>query len=156
MSIYGSFFGIEDEREWIADLEADGIKAGVIRDGDPAPDDLDAPFIYQGSHVLPEPGDPRGGSVGLASIQAFVRHYRENPDSREEPYLPLEPYLRLDVKQHKDTYGHEDDLGYATVLLTPEQAARLRDALSEWIELTAIYASDSEPKSAEREEKIDG
>jgi hypothetical protein len=134
MSIYGSFFAIEDERQWVAELEAEGIKAGIIRDGDPGPDDLDAPVIYQGSHVLPEETDPRGGSLGLAHIAAHVRYYRENPDAdgKDEPWEPPEPFLRLDVQEHSTSYRREP--GSATVVLTEHQAERLRDALTGWLE----------------------
>ena len=31
MSIWASTFAIEDERQWVAELEADGIKAAVVR-----------------------------------------------------------------------------------------------------------------------------
>lgn len=137
MSIYGTCFSIEDERQWVAELNKHGINAGVIRDGDPDPEDLDAPLIYQGSHVLPEADHPRGGHVGLACINAFVRHYREHPDSEEEPWLPLEPYLRLDVKADDAT---AQGGAYATVVLTVEQASRLRAALDEWIALTRAAA----------------
>ena len=130
LSIYASIFSIEDERQWIADMEKDGIKAGVIRDGDPEFDHLDAPIIYQGSHVMPDESDARGGSVGLAHIAAHVRFWRDNPDAAvdQEPDSGCEPYLRLDVQAHADTYGGGGD---ATVVLTLRQARRLRDALSE-------------------------
>jgi len=118
MSIFASFFSIEDERQWMADLEASGIKAGVIRDGEPTPEDLDAPIIYQGSHVLPKDDDPRGGSVGLALIPSHIT--RDGRDDKTEDEAPW-PWLRLDV-------NHE------TVILTLEQAKRLRAALGEWVD----------------------
>ena len=124
MSIYGTFFTIEDERQWISELEAKGVGAAVIRDGEPHPDDLDAPIVYQGSNVIPSESDPRGGSVDLAHISKFVRFWRDNPDAptHEEPE-GLEPFVRLCV--------HSDEL--ATVVLTAHQVRRLRDSLDEWL-----------------------
>lgn len=130
MSIWASFFGIEDERLWIAGLESQGVKAGVIRDGAPSPEDLDAPLIYQGSHVLPEPDHPRGGWLDLAYIPPHVRYDREHPDGEDEPDgPPTDPYLRLCLGDRE---------GNATVILTLPQAQRLRDALVDfcgWFEL---------------------
>lgn len=137
MSIFASFFAIEDEREWVAELETAGIQAGVIRDGEPEPEDLDAPYIYQGSNILPDTGDPRGGSVDLASIPAHIRFWRENPDApvESEPDLPVEPFLRFSVHENPETPNQSE--GDATVLLNIDQARRLIDALNEWIERTA-------------------
>lgn len=135
MSIWASFLGIEDERQWVAGLKTSGINAGVVRDGGPEFDDLDAPIIYQGSHVLPEMSDARGGSVDLAYIPEHVRFWRENPDAsvEDEPYDIPDPYLRLGVHAHDDTYHGGGD---ATVLLTVRQATRLRDSLSWWLKAT--------------------
>lgn len=134
MSIWASTLTIEDERQWVAELQEAGIGAGVIRDGEPDFDDLDAPIIYKGSHVLPEEDHPRGGSVGLAIIPPHVRYWRENPNGVEEPEgTPYEPFLRLDVQAHGDTDGGPAD---ATVVLTRHQVERLRDALAEFLENT--------------------
>lgn len=136
MSIWASTLSIEDERQWIADLEEAGIKSGVIRDGEPEFDDLDAPIIYQGSHVLPEESDARGGSVDLAIIPPHVRFWRENPDTpvEDEPEgPPYEPFLRLSVDTHKNSDGGE---AHSTVVLTRRQAGRLRDELNEWLDQT--------------------
>jgi hypothetical protein len=133
VSIWASTFAIEDERQWVAELEADGIKAGVIRDGQPAFDDLDAPIIYQGSHVLPEMEHARGGSLDLAVVLPHVRFWRENPDAEvsDEPYgEPTDPFLRLSLHEHADT-PHRSE-GDATVILTLRQAQRLRDELAEF------------------------
>jgi hypothetical protein len=149
VSIYGSIFAIEDERQWIAELKAAGVDAGVIRDGEPTPDELDAPLVYQGSHILPDEGDPRGGSLDLALIPAHItRDGRDNRDESEGPW----PYLRLGVHAHDSTYNGGGD---ATIVLTVRQAARLRDALAEWIEDTSVAAASSAggaggPDAAER------
>jgi len=125
VSIFASFFSIEDERQWVAELKASGIDAGVIRDGEPAPEDLDAPIIYKGSHVLPSDDDPRGGSVHLALIPSHItRDGRDDKPEDEQPW----PWLRLDVQED----GPDGD--QATVILTLEQAKRLRAALGEWVD----------------------
>lgn len=133
MSIYATILSIEDERQWMAELQAVGIKSDIIRDGGPDFDDLDAPIIYRGSHVLPEESHARGGSVEVALIPGHVRFWREKPDapSEDEPEGPPEPYLRLSVHAHGDTDG---GLADATVVLTQRQATRLRDALNEWLD----------------------
>jgi hypothetical protein len=135
MSIWATTLNIEDERQWIADLEARGIEAGVLREGEPEFDDLDAPIIYQGSHVLPELDDPRGGSLDLAHIPPHVRYWRENPDAdpESEPWgAPVDPFLRISVEEHSDTPRRYP--GQATVILTLRQATRLRNELSEFID----------------------
>lgn len=126
MSIWASFLTIEDERQWRAALEAQGIKTGVVRDGDPDFDDLDAPIVYQGSGVFPDESHARGGSVGLALIPAHVRFWRDNPDANPEDEPDggaPEPFVRLDV-----------EAADGVVVLTKRQATRLRDALNEWLE----------------------
>jgi hypothetical protein len=135
VSIFATLLSIEDERQWIAGLQSQGIDAGVIRDGGPDFDDLDAPIVYQGSHVLPEESDFRAGSLDLAAIPPHVRFWRENPDAdvEDEPGYPdaCEPFLRMSLEAHESTYGGGGD---ATVLLTIRQATRLRDALDHWLD----------------------
>lgn len=133
MSIWASTLIIEDERQWMADMERSGI--GVTRvGGEPSLDDHDAPIVYQGSHVLPEMDDARGGALSLAIIPPHVRFWRDNPDSptnKEPDGKPTDPFLRLEVQQHPGTYHHS--LGEATVILTLRQATRLRDELSKFV-----------------------
>jgi hypothetical protein len=133
LSIWASTLGIEDERQWKADLKAAGIGAGIIRDGGPDFDDLDAPIIYQGSHILPDESHARGGSVDLAVVPAHVRYWRENPDGDDEPEGGCEPYLRLSVHQYPSDDGDYERMD-ATVVLTRRQGGRLRDAINEWLE----------------------
>lgn len=131
MSIWARILSIEDEGQWIAGLEADGIKAGVIRDGEPDFDDFDAPIIYQGSHILPnQENDLRGGSLDLALVPGHIT--RDGRDDRDED--SCWPYLRLSVQAHDTTYHGGGD---ATVILTERQTARLRDELSYWLERVA-------------------
>ena len=129
MSIFATWLTIEDEREWVADLQGEGIKAGVIRDGDPSFDDHDAPLVYQGSHVLPDEDSPRGGHVEFAAIPAHVRYWRENPGApgATEPE-GVDAWIRLSVNE-------------GTVLLTERQVRRLRDGLTEWLEARARGAA---------------
>ncbi len=122
MSVWASILGIEDERQWMADLEAQGIGAGAIRDGEPEPDDLDAPIVYQGSHVVPDDTDERGGSVDLACLPGHITR-----DARDDGDGPGLPYLRLGVQVAAG-------LDPATVILTERQARRLHETLGEWLE----------------------
>jgi len=122
VSIYATILTIEDERQWMAGLEAEGIRAGVIRDGEPDADDLDAPIIYQGSHLLPRDNDKRGGSVDLALIPSHIT--RDGRDDKAEDEAPW-PWLRLGVS---DGIGSD-----ATVVITSRQAKRLRDSLTDWL-----------------------
>lgn len=138
MSIYASIFSIEDERQWVAELKAGGIDAGIIRDGGPTADDLDAPIIYQGSHVLPADSDPRGGSVHLALVPSHIT--RDGRDDKAEDEAPW-PYLRLDVCAHETTYQGG---GAAPVVLTTRQAVRLRDALTEWLDEVRVGGREGE------------
>jgi hypothetical protein len=134
MSIYATILSIEDERQWIAEMKAEGIDAGVIRDGDPLPEDLDAPIIYQGSHAVPTEEGLRGGSVDLALIPSHIT--RDGRDDNPEDGRPW-PYLRLGVHSCDSDTLYEGkpyvDGGDATVVLTLRQATRLRDALSGWL-----------------------
>lgn len=54
---------------------------------------VDAPIVYQGSHVMPSDDDPRGGGVDIASIPAFVRNGAD-PDA--EGWLP---WLRFGINE---------------------------------------------------------
>lgn len=131
MSIYGTWLTIEDERQWVAKLAAEGIHGGVLRDGDPTPDDLDGPIIYQGSHVLPDDGDPRGGAVSFAAIPSHIT--RDGRGDRSEDEGPWH-WIRLDVEADATTYHGGGD---ATVVLTRRQVERLAAGLVEWLEETA-------------------
>lgn len=131
MSIYATWLTIEDERQWVSDLQADGIKAGVIRDGSPDFDDTDAPIIYQGSNILPSDDHARGGAVEVASIPSHIT--RDMEDSAPEDGAP-HPWLRLGV--HAKPGGRHEEGGDATVVLTKHQATRLRDTLTEWLDAT--------------------
>ena len=106
----------------------------MIRDGPSSPEDIDAPYVYRGSHVLPEPGDPQGGSVDLAYVAAHVRFWRDHPgaDAAGEPERGCEPFLRLGVSEHPSTPNRS--VGDATVLLSADQVRRLAGALAGWLE----------------------
>ena len=48
MSIYASISGIDEDES------------------------VGAPWVYQGSHILPAEDDPRGGSIGLALVPSHI------------------------------------------------------------------------------------
>ena len=106
MSIYGSF---------------------AIFDGE---EDLPAPLIYQRSHVLPHPGDARGGSLDLGLISGWVTrdgkclHGRDDMCPEDDHVWP---YLRVSLTHPNDPEG-------VTVVLDAAQVAKLHDELATWLD----------------------
>jgi len=83
-----------------------------------------APLIYRQSHVLPKPDDPRGGSLELASIPAFIT--RTDYDETKEDGTGCWPYLRVSMW----TATPDED----TVVLDQAQVTALRDELNGWLQ----------------------
>ena len=76
-----------------------------------------APIRYQGSHVLPDDGDQRGGSVQLALVPSHItRDGRDDQPDNGRPY----PYVRVSV-------GAED------AILDEQGAAAMHRALGDWL-----------------------
>ncbi|WP_328313118.1 hypothetical protein OG432_24565 [Streptomyces sp. NBC_00442] len=92
---------------------------GIGGDGDGDPEDLGMPWIYQGSHVLPDKDDPRGGNIGLALIPSHIT--RDGRDDQPEDGIPW-PWLRLSIDASDDP----------AVLLNPAQARYLGQQLANW------------------------
>lgn len=109
MSIYGSF---------------------AVYDGEPY--DHPAPMIYRGSHVLPNPDDPRGGSLDLGYIPGFItrdgRHRLAEPDPECDDE-GVWPWLRVSLRPTDDAWADGED----TVVLDRDQVAALRDDLTDWL-----------------------
>ena len=75
------------------------------------------PYRYRGSHILPAPDDPRGGSVQLAEVPSHItRDGRDDVPADDTPW----PWLRLSTTD-PDT------------ILNPPQARQLADALTGWL-----------------------
>lgn len=140
MSIYATWLSIEDARECAAEMEAAGINYGVIGPDGPVedlgeldPEELDAPIVYEGSHVLPADDDRRGGSVEVAAIPDDIT--REGRD--DAPEGALKDWLRLSVDSLDsiETYRGAPYVegGSATVVLTRNQVERLADTLTAWL-----------------------
>lgn len=89
-----------------------------------------APIVYQGSHVNPSEGDPRGGSVDFAAIPNHCHPSVRGSESDEGP--PVE-FARLSVHEDQSTY-HGGQPGYATVVLERAQVEKLRDTCTQWLE----------------------
>lgn len=106
MSIYGSIPGLGD---------ADDDES------------LGAPWVYQGSHILPDEDDPRGGAIHLADIPSHIT--RDGRDDQPEDGRPW-PWLRLSL----DTVTADP-----TVLLNPAQARHHAAQLTAW-------ADDADPR----------
>jgi len=83
-------------------------------------EEVGAPFLYRGSHILPANSDPRGGSVGLALIPSHIT--RDGRDDQPEDGTPW-PWLRLNLD-----VPHDDPC----VLLNPRQARHLAGLLTAW------------------------
>lgn len=140
MSIYSTWLSIEDERQTAAELADRGIYYGVIGDEGPVDDladlpgeMLDAPIVYEGSHVLPSDTDRRGGSVEVAAIPNHIT--RDGRDDATDG--SLKDWLRLSVRSVESADPGAFYAADATVLLTRRQAARLRNTLSEWLDRPA-------------------
>ena len=79
-----------------------------------------APFVYQGSHVLPTDTDERGGTVDLALIPHHIT--RDGRDDRGENEGPW-PWLRLGVNE-------------STVILDRGQVKQIVGELKWWLTAT--------------------
>jgi hypothetical protein len=91
--------------------------------------DYPPPLVYQRSHVLPAATDPRGGSLDLASIPAFITRDGDGYDETKEDGIGCWPYLRVSLRG-PDEAGPYDD----TIVLDAEQVRALRDELTGWLE----------------------
>ena len=78
------------------------------------------PWVYQGSHILPDEDDPRGGSIGLALIPGHIT--RDGRDDQPDDAVPW-PWLRVSI----DTPGNEP-----VGLVNPAQARYLAGCLIDW------------------------
>lgn len=76
-----------------------------------------APFVYQGSHVLPSEDDQRGGDVDLACISSHIT--RDGRDDQPEDEAPW-PYLRFGVNE-------------STVILTRQNVEQIYETLTWWL-----------------------
>lgn len=107
MSIYCSF-GVFDEDDRLDD------------------DSRRGPIVYQGSHVLPSPDSPRGGSLDLGYIPGWITRNGSNEgrDPGEEGNIDWWPYLRVGL------IGGEYDPN--AVVLDVDQVGQLIDDLTSW------------------------
>lgn len=78
----------------------------------------DAPLVYQGSHIVPDGSDERGGSVHLALIPSHVT--RDGRDDQPEDGAPW-PFLRFGVNE-------------STVVLTRPHVEQIVESLSQWLD----------------------
>lgn len=130
MSIYASWRGIS------GDTCAHPARVGWARgNGNPCPGCEEcrtgAPWVYQGSHVLPERDHPRGGSLGLASIPGHIG----NDDPEAEHGEAVHPWLRLDIVA--------GDGIIVDLVLSAEQVADLAEQLGEWLALPKVDPSEN-------------
>lgn len=97
----------------------------------PDPEDHPQPYVYAGSHILPAPTDPRGGSIDLGYVPGFIeREGRDDgPDDDEGVWPWLRVSLRAEPGQRMRELGYPED----TLILHRDQVERLRDDLSMWL-----------------------
>ena len=96
MSIYGSWFDLDEDLP--------GVQA---------------PIIYQASHIMPSDDDPRGGSVDVAGIGGFIT--RDGRALCDDYGRLVWPWLRLSVNDE-------------TVILDRAQVAGMHEKLGEWLD----------------------
>lgn len=118
MSVWATFWSADDEHaRACAVWESISDHAVKIGNGPCTCRLRDAPIAYQGSHVLPDEDDQRGGYVGLALVPSHItRDGRDDQPDDGQPY----PFVRLSV-------GQED------AVLDEQQAAAMHQALGEWL-----------------------
>lgn len=129
MSIFGTTLALGDEHDehcakWVPEPEmGDGFWC-LAPDRECTCGQPDRPWVYLGSHVLPGPDAPRGGSLDLAMI----------PDHVSRPGIPagLHDHLRLTVTE--DARTPHPQTGEATILIDRAQATAVRDDLTRWLE----------------------
>lgn len=94
---------------------------------------VNAPLVYEGSHVLPADTDRRGGDLDVASIPSHIER-EGRVDGREG--LP-KPWLRLSVGNEPSTTMFEDKpfepAGSSTIVLDRSQVAELHAYLGTWL-----------------------
>lgn len=97
---------------------------------DDYPDDYPQPFVYRGSHLLPGPGDERGGSLDLAYIPGHITAAGrdDGPDDEEGVWPWLRLFMRPDQRRAAEIGQPED-----TIVLDRDQVAALRDELDDWL-----------------------
>lgn len=87
-----------------------------------AADDGDgpAPIIYQGSHVLPDDSDQRGGTLDLGVIPGWIERPGRPATNNQGRAVPLHPWLRITINDE-------------SVVLDRAQVAALTGHLREWL-----------------------
>lgn len=85
-------------------------------DPDDPCNDLGAPYLYRGSHILPSLDDERGGYVEVAAIPNYIVR-----EGRADGGPGLHDWLRVSV-------------GDGKAVLNRAHVQRLRDTLTEWLD----------------------
>jgi hypothetical protein len=87
------------------------------------------PLVYHGSHINPTLNGARGGYLEVGAIPDHC-----HPDTRDggDP-APVE-FLRIGIGEHPSTY-HGMQPGDATVVLDRHHVERLRDTLTQWLDV---------------------
>lgn len=125
MSIYAGFFGVGVEHKNKC-AKVTKIAPKIYQEDDSKPCTCGAaPIKYQHSGVLPSDKDER--SAGVLDLSAIPGHIsRKGRPPLSDDFHPYHPWLRVGI------WGAGDD----TIVLTRKQAIEMRDALTQWIELS--------------------
>ena len=129
MGVYATILFLQHPDEFDRSMERAGVRLTGTREAlDPEGKDLGSPWVYRGSHVIPDADDERRGLVELGEIPAFVEDARRGVAEEDHREGDL-PWLRLSV-QTGTLRGEGDE---ATVVLDRVQVAELRDAINGWL-----------------------
>ena len=96
----------------------------IERDGFGDEEPLGPPWLYQGSHILPQVTDPRGGSMDLSAIPNHIERDYAGPG--------LHDWLRIGI-EGKAAKSVTDGLHAIDVILNRKQAESLRNVLDAWL-----------------------
>lgn len=116
MSIYASYWDMVGEDEKRGEYTGDALS-------------------YQGSHVYPNPKAHRAAGVGICGIPGFIWREGMPEERKDSDEQPVAPYARLSIASWSDEWGRPMIGEGGTVVLTRAGVEKLRDQLTEWLEL---------------------
>ena len=125
MSIYATWLDLSDDEQEAVKLAAEGIAYYIS--GTPV---KDAPYVYQGSHIIPTLNDPQAGYVAVSMIPNHVILYRNELEETPENLANCKAdFIRLDVS---------DDTNTTTVVLSTSQVEQLQETLKIWLDTQTV------------------
>jgi len=92
-------------------------------------DEHGEPWVYEGSHILPQETDLRGGWLEFGAIPDHIE--REGVPGGKEG--ERKDWCRIGIGEYVTMQQRQAVPGEATVILHREQVRELRDTLSQWL-----------------------